>query len=92
MGHNSVVSGYPKSTGILSIDGLSGCRRDPRDLGRHNFLTIKVGLLCLLLLSLIRFICINSLICILKSSISSCEYIIGFTLITLSGSIISNLQ
>ena len=41
---------------------------------------------------LIRFICINSLICILKSSISSCEYIIGMTLMTLSGSIISNFK
>ena len=56
------------------------------------FLTMKAGLLCGLLLSLIIFIYINSLICILKSPISSCEYIIGLTLITLSGSIISNLQ
>ena len=23
MGHNSVVSGYPKSTGISGVDGLS---------------------------------------------------------------------
>ena len=33
MGHNSVVSGHPKSTGILRIDGLS---MGPLDLERHN--------------------------------------------------------
>ena len=32
MGHNSVVSGHPKSTGILRVDGLS---TGPPDLGRH---------------------------------------------------------
>ena len=34
MGHNSVVSGHLKSTGILQVDGLS---TGPPDLGRHNF-------------------------------------------------------
>ena len=33
MGHNSVVSGHPKSTGILWVDGLS---TGPPDLGHHN--------------------------------------------------------
>ena len=32
MGHNSVVLGHPKSTGILRVDGLS---RGPSSLGRH---------------------------------------------------------
>ena len=32
MGHNSVVSGHPKSTGISRVDGLS---TGPSDLGRH---------------------------------------------------------
>ena len=32
-----VVSGYPTSTSILRVDGLS---TDPRVLGRHNFLHI----------------------------------------------------
>ena len=34
MGHNSVVSGHPKSTGIPLVDGLS---MEPPDLGRHIF-------------------------------------------------------
>ena len=33
MGLNSVVSGHPKSIGILWVDGLS---TGPPDLGRHN--------------------------------------------------------
>ena len=33
MGHNNVVLGYPKSTGIMWVDGLS---TGPLDLGRHN--------------------------------------------------------
>ena len=33
MGHNNVVSGDPKSTEILQVDGLS---TGPPDLGRHN--------------------------------------------------------
>ena len=33
MGHNSVVSGHPKSTGIPLVDGLS---TGPPDLGRHS--------------------------------------------------------
>ena len=37
MGHNSVVSGYPKSTGIPRVDGLS---RDSRVLGCHNTILI----------------------------------------------------
>ena len=37
MGHNSVVSGHLKSTGILQVDGLS---TGPPDLGRHNFSSI----------------------------------------------------
>ena len=32
MGYNSVVSGHPKSTRILLVDGLS---MGPPDLGRH---------------------------------------------------------
>ena len=34
MGHNSVVSGHPKSMGILLVVGLS---RGPLDLGCHRF-------------------------------------------------------
>ena len=33
MGHNSVVSGHPKSTGIPGVDELS---TGPPDLGYHN--------------------------------------------------------
>ena len=33
MGHNNVVSGHPKSTGISRVDGLS---TGPPDLGCHN--------------------------------------------------------
>ena len=33
MGHNSVVSGHPKSTEILRVDGLS---TGPLDLGHHR--------------------------------------------------------
>ena len=33
MGHNSVVSGHPKSTGILRVDRLS---TEPPDLGCHT--------------------------------------------------------
>ena len=33
MGHNRVVSGHPKSTGIPRVDGLS---MGPPDLGRHS--------------------------------------------------------
>ena len=36
MGHNSMVSGHPKSTGIPSIDGLS---MGPSDLGRHRLVS-----------------------------------------------------
>ena len=35
MGHNSVVSGHPKSTVILQVDRLS---KGPLDLGRHTIL------------------------------------------------------
>ena len=35
MGHNSVESGHPKSTGIPWVDGLS---TGPLDLVCHNFL------------------------------------------------------
>ena len=34
MGHNNVVSGHPKSTGILLVDELL---TGPPDLGRHKF-------------------------------------------------------
>ena len=33
MGHNNVVSGHPKSIGIIQVDGLS---TGPLDLGRHR--------------------------------------------------------
>ena len=36
MGHNSVVSGYPKSIEILWVEGLS---MGPPGLGRHIFLS-----------------------------------------------------
>ena len=36
MGHNSVVSGYSKSTGVSRVDGLS---MGPPDLGRHSFVS-----------------------------------------------------
>ena len=38
MGHNSVVSGHSKSTGIPRVDGLS---TGPPDLGCHTFLGSK---------------------------------------------------
>ena len=41
MGHNSVVSGYPKSIGIPRVDGLS---RGPPNFGGHNFF-VKVNLI-----------------------------------------------
>ena len=34
MGHNSVISGHPKSTGISQVDGLS---MGPPYLGHHIF-------------------------------------------------------
>ena len=40
MGHNSVVSGYPKSTGIPRVDGLS---TGPPDLGCHSILAYNKG-------------------------------------------------
>ena len=43
MGHNSVVSGYPKSIGIPRVDGLS---TRPWDLGRH---TLSINATTLLL-------------------------------------------
>ena len=36
MGHNSVVSGHPKSTGIPQVDRLS---TGPSDLGCHNMVS-----------------------------------------------------
>ena len=36
MGHSSVVSGHPKSTGILRVDGLS---TGHLDLGRHSLVS-----------------------------------------------------
>ena len=36
MGHNSVVSGYPKSIGISRVDGLS---TGSLDLGRHRLVS-----------------------------------------------------
>ena len=36
MGHNSMVSGHPKSTGISRVEGLS---TGPSDLGRHNLVS-----------------------------------------------------
>ena len=36
MGHNSVVSGHPISTGIPLVDGLS---TGPSDLGCHSLLS-----------------------------------------------------
>ena len=36
MGHNSVVLGHPKSTGILRVDGLS---TGPPDLGCHSLVS-----------------------------------------------------
>ena len=38
MGHNSVVSGHPKSTEIPRIEGLS---TGPTDLGRHTTSILK---------------------------------------------------
>ena len=36
MGHNSSVSGHPKSIGIPWVEGLS---TGPSDLGRHNLVS-----------------------------------------------------
>ena len=36
MGHNSVVSGHPKPTGIPRVDGFS---TGPLDLGRHSLVS-----------------------------------------------------
>ena len=41
MGHNHVISGYPKSIGIPQVDGLS---TGPPDLGCHKYNGCKVGL------------------------------------------------
>ena len=43
MGHDSVVSGYTKSTGISQVDGLS---MRPPDLGRHINKVVQT-ILCL---------------------------------------------
>ena len=40
MGHNSVVSGHPKSIEILRVDGLS---MGPPDLGSHNVAIINIA-------------------------------------------------
>ena len=42
MGHNSVISGHPKSTGILRVDGLS---TGPPDLGRHRLYESSHGVI-----------------------------------------------
>ena len=39
MGHNSVISGHPKSTGIPGVDWLS---MGPPDLGRHIIICLYV--------------------------------------------------
>ena len=39
MGHNNVVSGYPKSTIILQVDGLS---TGPPGFGASHFMTLFV--------------------------------------------------
>ena len=39
MGHNNVVSGHPKSTGISRVDELS---TRPPDLGCHNYYSCRV--------------------------------------------------
>ena len=49
MGHNSVVSGHSKSTGIPLVDGLS---TGPSDLGCHSVVselryTITYSVLCM---------------------------------------------
>ena len=36
MGHNNAVSGHPKSTRILRVDGLS---TGPPNLGRHSLVS-----------------------------------------------------
>ena len=36
MGHNNMVSGHPKSTGIPQVDGLS---MGPLDLGFHSLVS-----------------------------------------------------
>ena len=36
MEHNNVVSGHPKSIGILRVDGLS---KGPSDLGHHSLVS-----------------------------------------------------
>ena len=57
MGHNHVVSGNPKSTGIPQVDGLS---TGPRDLGCHttNLKCYKL----MIFLNLISFVTIQYLI------------------------------
>ena len=39
MGHNSVVSGHSKSTGIPLVDGLS---MGPPNLGFHRFVKVRL--------------------------------------------------
>ena len=41
MGHNSIISNHPKSTGIPQVDGLS---TGPPDLGRHTSVASCRGL------------------------------------------------
>ena len=47
MGHNSVVSGHPKSTEILLVDGLS---TEPRILGVTFFKSLEHKLLYFMLI------------------------------------------
>ena len=56
MGHNSVVSGQPKSIGISRVDGLS---TGPPDLGRHTFFSDSYRLLSYF--SRHRHLCCNML-------------------------------
>ena len=56
MGHNSVVSGQPKSTGIPRVDRLS---MGPPNLGRHTFFSNSCHLLSYL--SRHRHLCCNRL-------------------------------
>ena len=43
MGHNNVVSGHPKSTGISRVDGLS---TGPPDLGYHRHSSHNSNIKC----------------------------------------------
>ena len=62
MGHNNVVSGHLKFTGISRVDGLS---TGPPDLGRHIFTLILIKSICFLMVNGVHhLIILKAFICV----------------------------